>query len=191
VVQSLAAQVADLCGEALEVRQLTSDELRTWLGAGNEVGNHTWDHPCLDQCPEIEQLNQIRSAHAWLTSLMGAPPTMFAFPNGNPSPAARAELLRLNYSTAVLFDHRLTRLDHADPLLLSRLRVNATAPLGRFRLTLAGIRHPRTVGVKPARREPVANGRRKSLHAFRSARSAPPARPQTLVPVRSREGAAE
>ena len=41
-------------------------QLRAWVAAGYELGDHTWDHPCLDRADEREQHRQIMDAHTWL-----------------------------------------------------------------------------------------------------------------------------
>lgn len=56
--------------------------LQRWIGAGMEVGNHTWDHPMLDQCSPEAQRTQIERAHHYLEQVTGTAPTMFAYPNG-------------------------------------------------------------------------------------------------------------
>ena len=45
---------------------LDTEELDRWLDAGFGLGNHTWDHPCLDQCTAAEQRDQIERADRWL-----------------------------------------------------------------------------------------------------------------------------
>jgi peptidoglycan/xylan/chitin deacetylase (PgdA/CDA1 family) len=126
-------------------RQLTIDEVRAFADHG-DIGNHTWDHPMLDQCDDDEQRRQVRDAHEWLSEVLGRPPIAFAYPNGNPAPGARAELAALGYRVAVLHDHRLTGLD--DPLALSRLR--------------AGDHH------SPARFEAIVSGAHPAVHAARA-----------------------
>src|SRR5690606_30141869 len=61
VVDELEQHVAAPTGPV----QLSLAELRGWQDAGMEVGNHTWDHPCLDACTESEQTRQIAVAHDW------------------------------------------------------------------------------------------------------------------------------
>ena len=41
------------------------------------VGNHTWDHPVLDQCSPEAQLVQTERAYRYLEQILGAAPTMF------------------------------------------------------------------------------------------------------------------
>ena len=59
------------------------------------VGNHTWDHPVLDQCSPEAQLVQTERAYRYLEQILGAAPTMFAYPNGNVAAATREVLEEL------------------------------------------------------------------------------------------------
>ena len=118
-------------------RQLNADELAAWTGAGMALGNHTWDHPCLDQCNDDAQRDQIRSAHEWLTDHLGRPPISFAYPNGNFSPIVDAEVDALGYELGVLYDNKLTPLD-SEPLQLSRVMLEADQPAERLIGVLSG-----------------------------------------------------
>lgn len=120
-------------------RQLTSDELQKWLNAGHSIGNHSWDHPMLDQCPPEEQRRQIDRAHVWFLDNGYGAPRWFAYPNGSWSNVAEQHLVDLGYESALLFDHRLASMD--DVLSLSRIRVNGTDSLNEFISKISGI-HP-------------------------------------------------
>jgi peptidoglycan/xylan/chitin deacetylase (PgdA/CDA1 family) len=137
VVADLARRLAESQGRDLRVRQLTSGQLRRWLAAGHEVGNQSWDHPCLNRSTLNEQVMQVRTAHEWLTALQGYEPRLFAYPNGNWTPTVEAELRALNYAVALLFDHHLaTPLN--DPFRMSRVRIDSTANLRRFGAIVSG-----------------------------------------------------
>ena len=134
-------------GEALEDRigrrpmgdQLTTGDLHRWIAAGNFLGNHTWDHPLLNMCEPQEQRQQIAAAHEWLTDNFSLDNLLFAYPNGNHSPAAEAILRELGYAVGVLFDHRVHR--GRNPLQTSRIRVNSADGLSEFKAKVSGI-HP-------------------------------------------------
>ena len=137
LVAELAAAVEARTGEPFRRRQLTSRQLRAWVDRGHEAGNHTWDHPVLDQCPQPEQRRQVGDAHEALEQLLGLSPRHFAYPNGNWASGAEAELRARGYRTALGFDHRLAaRGSH--PLRLSRLRVDSDADVARFRAVACG-----------------------------------------------------
>jgi peptidoglycan/xylan/chitin deacetylase (PgdA/CDA1 family) len=124
-------------GGSLTRRQLRSDELKGWLAAGHSVGNHTWDHPCLDMCSAAEQERQIVQADTWLAQLGIDKPKAFAYPNGNWAGHAEEVLRNLGYKVGVVFDHRLARVDGPN-LAISRLRLSADASLARFRAIVSG-----------------------------------------------------
>ena len=132
----------------LSRRSLNEAELRRWIGSGMEVGSHTWDHPCLDQCTPEEQVRQVTHAHEWLLSFTGEPPTSFAYPNGDWAQPTEDALIALGYDEAYLFDHRVgTRRQH--PLRRSRLKLDASASPIRTRLIASGI-HPRLMHGRDA-----------------------------------------
>jgi CelD/BcsL family acetyltransferase involved in cellulose biosynthesis/peptidoglycan/xylan/chitin deacetylase (PgdA/CDA1 family)/SAM-dependent methyltransferase len=125
-------------------------QLDQWLESGMDLGNHTWDHPCLDKCDDASQRWQVTEAHRWLSEFIGAPPRLFAYPNGDWSMAAEEALVGLGYDSAFLFDHRVERRD-GDPLRRSRLRLDADADPVRVRAIASGA-HPAVFHLGP--REP-------------------------------------
>lgn len=121
--------------------QLSSLELLDLLAAGIAVGNHTLGHPCLDRCEEPVVRVELIRAHQLLTGWLGSEPTAFAYPNGNFDPRADAVLRELGYRLGFLFDHRQDQLLPANPLRISRLRVNSDTSPARFDTILSGL-HP-------------------------------------------------
>lgn len=115
------------------------EALERWVSLGHEVGNHTWDHPCLDRCTQEEQRQQIVRAHRWLIN-EGYTPRFFAYPNGDWTPESEAQLRELGYRASMLFDHRLVQ-----PSLLvhriSRLRIDSGASIRRTDAIVSGA-HP-------------------------------------------------
>lgn len=110
IIDDLRGQVA----EPVRTRQLTSDDLRKLEVDGISVGNHSLTHPCLDKCDDATLQFEVHEAHARLTDLLGHPPESFAG-----------------------FDHRMAA-HNADPLTISRVRVDAGAGLDRFRIIVSG-----------------------------------------------------
>lgn len=110
-------------------------ELRHWVELGHEVGNHSWDHPCLDTCQPDEQRRQIAVAHEWLLSA-GITPRFFAYPNGNWTSFSELLLSNLGYMGSLLFDHHLARL--ASTQRISRLRIDSDAEMRRVQSILSG-----------------------------------------------------
>jgi peptidoglycan/xylan/chitin deacetylase (PgdA/CDA1 family) len=117
--------------------QLTSAELRAWTAAGHEVGNHSWDHPCLDRCAPEEQRRQIERAHDWLADVLGRPPDVFAWPNGNRAEPSLDLLRVLGYRLVLACDHKVCA-RRPDPMGLSRLRIDADAEPTRFDAIVSG-----------------------------------------------------
>lgn len=124
---------------------LSPADLRRWLDAGMEVGNHTWDHPCLDRCDPDEQRAQLVQAHEWLVALLGRHPRLFAYPNGDHTAHAESVLEELGYEVGLLFDHGLASLEQHH-LRLSRLRLDSDDDLPRGRAVLSGL-HSRVLGA--------------------------------------------
>jgi len=125
------------------VVQTTTSALRLWLDAGLDLGNHTWDHPCLDTCSVEEQRRQITEADAWLRDLTGRRPQLFAYPNGNTAAASRRLLAEHGYAVTALFDHRVATLRSPE---VSRLRIDARASVARLRAISSGA-HPAAFAV--------------------------------------------
>lgn len=121
--------------------QLSGQELREMERAGIAIGSHTMTHPCLSQCSPTKVRKEIKAAHEGLMEILGHPPSSFAYPNGDIHPAALQILRELDYQAAFLFDHRLSQMPPSDPLHISRLRVDSTTPMDRFRIILSGF-HP-------------------------------------------------
>lgn len=140
-IDALADQYRNAHGRRLGFAQLSLDQLHRWVASGRAVGNHTWDHPLLDRCEPEEQRHQIVAAHDRLTTLTGAAPRSFAYPNGNWSATAERVLREIGYGCAVGFDHRMARPGRTDRLRLSRLRMDALAPPARARAITSGL-HP-------------------------------------------------
>ena len=117
--------------------QLTLADLQRWQECGYDIGNHTWDHPCLDCCEKGSQREQIQTADLWLQENFDPDLRIFAYPNGDWTVDAERVLGDLRYDLALLFDHRLaTTKEH--PYRVSRLRVSTDASDGRFAAILSG-----------------------------------------------------
>lgn len=124
---------------AVTTPQLTSDELVMLDRAGIRVENHSWSHPLLDHCSEAEIAQEIGDAADRLAALLGRPSTVFAYPNGNVDGRVAAELSRVGVEAAFLFDHHLSPIPPADPLHISRVRVNSTTSMNRFVAITSGV----------------------------------------------------
>ena len=136
VIAALAERLA-AAGSTPEWPQWTTADGEAWLAAGNDLGNHSWDHPLLDRCDEAEQRHQVRAAHERLSSAFGRRFDVFAWPNGNPAPAAADELRQLGYRLVAECDHRLAA-RRPDTSALSRLRLDSEADPARVAAVLSG-----------------------------------------------------
>lgn len=135
------AQLRTNVSEAVVQPQLTSSELRAMEAGGVVIGNHTHTHPCLDRCDDGTVTTELTRAHETLTELLGHRPLLFAYPNGNGDQRAERILRQLGYRAAFLFDHRIGVFPAANPFRISRVRVNSTTSMVRFRSIVSGL-HP-------------------------------------------------
>ncbi len=138
-IADLRQRVQELTGHPPRQPQLTPEQIGLWLDEGHSIGNHTWDHPMLDQCDAEEQARQIEAADAWIQQRFSPTHRVFAYPNGNSTPRSKAVLTDLGYEMALLFDHRISNLD--DRFAVSRIRVNADDSLDEFKARVSGL-HP-------------------------------------------------
>ena len=136
--REVVAELEDAAPAPEGAAALTLDQLRVWQDSGLEVGNHTWDHPCLDRCTTEEQTRQIERAHEWLVSTLAPPDLLFAYPNGDHTAHALEVLQGLDYGAILLFDHRINPVRAVGAPELSRLRLDAGAPPARARAVLSG-----------------------------------------------------
>lgn len=134
-------------GSATPAPQLSSDDLRALESGGVEIGNHTWSHPCLSRCGDESCRTEIEKAHRMLSNVLGHPPVVFAYPDGDHDERAAGVLRELGYQAAFLFDHRLSPVSPRDHFAVSRLRVNSTTTLDRFRMIASGL-HPTLLRVR-------------------------------------------
>lgn len=64
---------------------MRSDQVRALHLAGMQIGAHTSTHPILAQIDNDAARAEIRDGRAALESIIGAPVTLFAYPNGKPN----------------------------------------------------------------------------------------------------------
>lgn len=63
---------------------MTSEQVRDLKRAGMGVGAHTHEHPILSRLEPAQARAQITKSREVLADILGAAPTMFAYPNGKP-----------------------------------------------------------------------------------------------------------
>ncbi len=74
---------------------MASEHVPQLLAQGMEVGAHTHNHPILARLSLEEASAQILKSRDTLASLLGAPPPLFAYPNGKPNLDYSAEHVEL------------------------------------------------------------------------------------------------
>ncbi len=74
---------------------MTSAQVRALHRQGFGIGAHTVTHPILAETPLDAARREIADGRAALEGLVGAPVTLFAYPNGRPGRDFRAEHVRL------------------------------------------------------------------------------------------------
>jgi peptidoglycan/xylan/chitin deacetylase (PgdA/CDA1 family) len=134
----LAEATGFLAGRRATDGALSRAQLTRWTDAGNSLGNHTWDHPCLDQCDESIQEEQIVRADTWLRENVDGYMPVFAYPNGDWTVSSERVLEGLGYRGVCLFDHHVNT-ERPNPLRLSRIRLTAGASTARTEALLGGL----------------------------------------------------
>ena len=142
----LASLRASATAQATPAAQLSTHDLAGLQASGIEVGNHTMTHPCLDRCSDEIVAREIAVAHRTLTAA-GVAPRAFAYPNGDTDARVMRIVAEHGYDAAFLFDHRLNEWPLQDRLSISRLRVNASDTIDRFRAVLSGL-HPAFLALR-------------------------------------------
>jgi peptidoglycan/xylan/chitin deacetylase (PgdA/CDA1 family) len=61
---------------------MTPEEVKALAADGMEIGGHTVMHPILKSVDDASAFDEIRSGRDALSSLLGSPPELFAYPNG-------------------------------------------------------------------------------------------------------------
>lgn len=88
-VDELARWVA---GTALpDDLMMTTEQLTALHDAGMEIGAHTHWHPILASIDHEHAVKEILAGKNWLETTLGAPVTVFAYPNGKPGVDYRIE----------------------------------------------------------------------------------------------------
>lgn len=83
--QVLADQVAECAGVSLpDNLMMTSQQVRAMAAAGMQIGGHTVSHPILARLDDGSARREIAQGRADLQDIIGAPVTLFAYPNGKP-----------------------------------------------------------------------------------------------------------
>jgi peptidoglycan/xylan/chitin deacetylase (PgdA/CDA1 family) len=126
---------------AMRTTQLTAGEVKGLEASGMAVASHSLTHPCLSRCRPEKAKREVDGSTRVLEDLLGHHPGAFAYPDGDCTEEIRGVVADAGYEAAFLFDHRLSGRAVADPLRISRVRVNSTTTLDRFATIVSGL-HP-------------------------------------------------
>lgn len=131
-------------------RHLTPAELIELESRGVAIGSHSLTHPCLDRCSPEESVYELRESRERLEGWLGHDVRSLAYPNGNVDSPVEAAAARAGYDLGLLFDHRLSRNPPANPLRVSRVRVDTADSLDRFKGIVSGV-SPLVLGLRGRR----------------------------------------
>lgn len=120
----------------LKYTQLTISQLNEMHEGGITIANHSHTHPMFDRCTTLELDEELSNSISNLQT-MGFNPEVFAYPNGNFSLLAEKSLKKHGIKSSFLFDHKINK-DELNPLRISRLIVNDTTPMWKFKFILSG-----------------------------------------------------
>ncbi len=122
---------------------LSDEELRALTASGLvTLAPHTRTHPILSRCDDARIEDEVRGSIDDIAHRTGAPPRVFAYPNGRAidfDDRARAHLRHAGVRHALSTRHGLAR-QGDDPLALPRIAVGADLSFARFRLLMAGVK---------------------------------------------------
>ncbi|HEX4629316.1 MAG TPA: polysaccharide deacetylase family protein [Gemmatimonadales bacterium] len=138
--------VSDLIGktnvwDADEIQEplLGTAEIAALRAGGVEFGSHTKTHAPLTTVPLQRAVAELRDSRAALERLLGEPVRVLCYPYGKQNAVTRALACEAGYEAAVIARRRLNSRS-ADPLRLTRLRMEPSTRLGGLRWTLAQLR---------------------------------------------------
>jgi peptidoglycan/xylan/chitin deacetylase (PgdA/CDA1 family) len=156
---ALLSQLRPLCEPLREPRPpLTWEAVREMQRSRIEVGCHTVSHPTLSTLPARRQAEEIVLARDRITAETGAPPSLFAYPNGAAADFTdeTVSIVRDAGFLAACTTRRVSNRAGCDPFRLGRIGVGSE-PCVMLAARLAGLfdEHVRTLlsryelGVRP------------------------------------------
>lgn len=121
----------------LKQTQLTVAQLQEMQSNGIIIANHSFTHPMFDQCSEEEIRTELQQTKAFFEKNQLNGYTLFAYPNGNFNALSEKILKEEGITQAFLFNHKINK-GNINPLRISRLSVNDSTPIWKFKLILSG-----------------------------------------------------
>lgn len=124
-------------GYCVTKQQMTVDNLRAVEDGGGVIGSHTVTHPILVNCTHEEVDTELANSFTTLCSKKGEL-KLFAYPNGDWNESIASKLSAFGCDLAFAFNHRLYDRDKDSPMAISRLSVDSTTPILKYKLILSG-----------------------------------------------------
>jgi peptidoglycan/xylan/chitin deacetylase (PgdA/CDA1 family) len=121
----------------LEYRQLTVDELREMESGGMDIANHSATHPMFDKIDRVVLERELDISYSFFKTYGFTHHDVIAYPNGNYSGELDELLDERRVRIAFLFDHAVNK-GYNKRYQVSRLSVNDTTPMWKFRFILSG-----------------------------------------------------
>jgi peptidoglycan/xylan/chitin deacetylase (PgdA/CDA1 family) len=118
--------------------QLTSHKLGKLIENGIFIGNHTHTHPMINNCTEEQISEEMQKTRQFFQNYGLEGYSVFAYPNGNWDDKSEKILRKNGIKMAFLFDHKINS-GKIHPLRISRIRIDADAPLPEFKVKVAGM----------------------------------------------------
>ncbi|MFG1751658.1 polysaccharide deacetylase family protein [Streptosporangium sandarakinum] len=116
---------------------LTWSQVREAVSCGIEIGGHSHSHPQLDQLPDAELRNELRTNRALLEDQIDRPVATMAYPYGYSSARVRREVRRAGYWTACAVAN--DAFEEGDEMLtIPRLTVTERTSMTKFARAVEG-----------------------------------------------------
>ncbi|WP_433243007.1 polysaccharide deacetylase family protein [Streptosporangium sp. CA-135522] len=116
---------------------LSWGQVREAVSCGMEIGGHSHSHPQLDQLPDRELRDELRTNKSLLEDQIGRPVATMAYPYGYSSARVRREARRAGYWTACAVANDAFR-EGDEMLALPRLTVTEQTSMVKFGRAIAG-----------------------------------------------------
>jgi peptidoglycan/xylan/chitin deacetylase (PgdA/CDA1 family) len=114
---------------------MDESEIRTWLGAGHEIGSHTLTHPRLSRLAPAELREEISASKRQLEDKFGVAVRHFCYPYGDYDERVLEEVQRAGYETACTHLH--SGVSIATTPALELRRIEARYPKRNAKLLLS------------------------------------------------------
>lgn len=121
-----------------EQKQLTSKELRYMKRNNMYIGNHTHNHPMLNNCSDDEIQNELEVSKSLFDQWNIEGFEVFAYPNGDRTEKTVDILLKNHIKLAFLFDHSINS-TNISSMGISRIKTNADMPLSELKVKASGL----------------------------------------------------